>query len=54
MEERVVKLSEVRSLVGSLLTGIEAMFSNEVQCNAAKIIVKQIVFRWFNRQDKED
>jgi hypothetical protein len=52
MDERLVKISEVKSLVGSLMTTIEAMFNNEVQCNSAKIIVKQTVFRWFKKEER--
>ncbi len=53
MEERQVKISEVKSLVGSLLTVVESILSDKVQREAAKIMVKQTVFRWFS-SDKEE
>lgn len=54
MESRDVKLSEVKNLVGSLLTIVEAVCADVKQREASKILVKQTVFRWFSRQGKED
>jgi hypothetical protein len=53
MDTREVKISEVRGLVGSLLTVTEAICQDKNQREAAKILVKQTVFRWFS-QDKEE
>jgi len=53
MDERNVQLVEVKGLVGSLLTVIESMFPDKIQREAAKIIVKQTVFRWFNREEQK-
>ena len=53
MEQRQVKISEVKSLVGSLLTVIESVLSDKVQREAAKIMVKQTVFRWFSQEREE-
>ena len=52
METREVKISEVKNLVGSLLTVIEAVCQDIKQREAAKIIIKQTVFRWFNRKEQ--
>ena len=53
MESREVKISEVKNLVGSLLTVIEAICADVKQREAVKIIIKQTVFRWFNRKEQE-
>ena len=53
MDNREVKIGEVKSLVGSLLTVTEAICPDKTQREAAKILVKQTVFKWFS-QDKEE
>ena len=47
-----MKLSEVKNLVGSLLTVMEAVCQDVKQREAAKIIIKQTVFRWYNRKEQ--
>ena len=53
MEQREVKISEVKSLVGGLWTVVESICADKTQREAVKILIKQTVFRWYS-QDKEE
>lgn len=45
---RVVRKWQVRELVSDLLTNVDATYSDPVQREAQKQIIKSTVYRWFD------